>query len=157
MQLPLAVLLLGSIRADVGRREREGGGLGGGEKKLTPSIPHLPPLPNFENTTQAMGDAKKRASPACRGSFAYLVNFPSYIKFALDMVIRGTGIELKFEALAPGTDVRQHVELNNLVDWSSLPKAIGGDKVSVDEDGKVDETCSRGRGHVSLSAFLDQL
>ena len=41
-----------------------------------------------------------------------------------------------------------------IVDVSVLPKQLGGNAVSVDENGEEDERCTRGVEKPSLSAFL---
>ena len=58
------------------------------------------------------------------------------------------------EVVTPGTDLRAHALVTGTVDVSMLPKAIGGDAVSFDEDGKEDERCSRGFDQPSMSKFL---
>ena len=103
---------------------------------------------------QAGSDAIGRAFPAPAGSITFLVNFPAYAKMCLDMIKAGSGYIFNFEALVPGTDLREHASVVDLVDVTILPKAIGGDATSVDDDGKDDETCTRGVKHLTLSAFL---
>ena len=72
----------------------------------------------------------------------------------LDMIKAGTGLAFGDEMLTPGTDMRKHALVMDLVDVAILPKAIGGDATSVDKDGKEDETCTLGVEHPTLSAFL---
>ena len=72
------------------------------------------------------------------------------------MIKAGSGYIFNFEALTPGTDLRKHASVVDLVDVAILPKAIGGDATSVDKDGKVDETCTLGVDHPTLSAFLSR-
>ena len=103
---------------------------------------------------QAGSDAIGRAFPAPAGSITFLVNFPAYAKMCLDMIKAGSGYVFNFEALVPGTDLRKHASVLHLVDVAILPKAIGGDATSVDNDGKEDETCTLGVEHPTLSAFL---
>ena len=106
---------------------------------------------------QAGGDATGRAVPNPPGSITILVNFPVYAKMVLDMIKAGSGFSLNFEALAPGTDLRKHASVMDLIDVKILPKAIGGDATSVGDDGKEDETCTLGVEHSTLSAFLKGL
>ena len=103
---------------------------------------------------QAGGDATGRAVPNPPGSITILVNFPVYAKMVLDMIKAGSGFTVDFEALAPGTDLRKHDTLVDLVDATILPKAIGGDATSFDKNGKEDETCTLGVEHPTLSDFL---
>ena len=72
----------------------------------------------------------------------------------LNMIKAGSGYTFAFEALAPGTDLRKHALVVDLVDVAVLPKAIGGDAISVGKDGKEDETGTLGVEHPTLSAFL---
>ena len=106
---------------------------------------------------QAGGDALGRACPVPAGTIAFLVNFPIFAKMVLDMIKAGSGFTLNFEALAPGTDLRKHGTVMDLIDATILPKAIGGDATSVGDDGKEDETCTLGVEHPTLSAFLKGL
>ena len=106
---------------------------------------------------QVGGDVLGRACPVPAGTITILVNFPVYAKMVLDMIKAGSGFTLDFEALAPGTDLRKHDTLVDLVDATILPKAIGGDATSVGDDGKEDETCTLGVEHPTLSAFLKGL
>ena len=75
----------------------------------------------------------------------------------LDMIKAGSGYTFNFEGLVPGTDLRKHGSVMDLIDIAKLPKAIGGDATSVDDDGKEDETCTLGVEHPTLSAFLKGL
>ena len=110
------------------------------------------------NTDLQVGsDAIGRAFPAPAGSITFLVNFPAYAKMCLDMIKAGSGYTFNFEALAPGTDLRKHASVLDLIDIAILPKAIGGDATSVDKDGKEDETCTLDVGHPTWSAFLKGL
>ena len=106
---------------------------------------------------QAGGDATGRAVPNPPGSITILVNFPVYAKMVLDMIKAGSGFTFDFEALAPGTDLRKHASVMDLIDIAILPKAIGGDATSFDENGKEDETCTLGVEHPTWSAFLKGL
>ena len=72
----------------------------------------------------------------------------------LNMIKAGSGFTFAFEVLAPGTDLRKHASVVDLVDIAILPKAIGGDATSVDKDGKEDETCTLGVEHPTLSVLL---
>ena len=75
----------------------------------------------------------------------------------LDMIKAGSGYTFDFEALAPGTDLRKHASIMDLIDIAILPKAIGGDATSFDNNGKEDETCTLGVEHPTWSAFLKGL
>ena len=75
----------------------------------------------------------------------------------VDMVRAGAGFEFEYEILVPGTDLRGRASIADLVDVALLPKAIGGDAVSKDEDGKEDETCTRNMKHPTLTEFLERL
>ena len=104
---------------------------------------------------QAGGDVQGRAFPG--RNINVFVNFPSYAKMVLDMIKAGTGLAFGDEMLTPGTDMRKHALVMDLVDVAILPKAIGGDATSIDKDGKEDETCTLGVEHSTLSAFLKGL
>lgn len=104
---------------------------------------------------QAAGDVGSRVSPRTAGAMTFLVNFPVFWKMCLDMVKAGSGIEIDYEILVPGTDLRKFSSVTDVVDVAMLPKAIGGDVASIDEDGKEDETYTVGVGHPTLSAFLN--
>ena len=106
---------------------------------------------------QAGADAIRRSFPTPTGSIAFLINFPAYAKICLDMIKAGSGFTFDFEALAPGTDLREHASVMDLVDIAILPKAIGGDATSFGKDGKEDETCTLDVGHPTWSAFLKGL
>ena len=106
---------------------------------------------------QAGGDVLGRACPVPAGTITFLVNFPIFAKMVLDMIKAGSGYTFDFEALAPGTDLRKHASIVDLIDIAILPKAIGGDAASVGDDGKEDETCTLGVEHSTLSAFLKGL
>ena len=86
-----------------------------------------------------------------------MVNFPFLWKMCLDMLKAGSGVEFKFEILAPGTDLRVRASVADAVDVAMLPKAIGGHAVSVDAEGNEDETYTLGVQHPTLSAFLKKL
>ena len=47
--------------------------------------------------------------------------------------------------------------LNDDADAAMLPKAVGGDAVTVGEDGEEDERCSKGAKHSSLATMLREL
>ena len=51
--------------------------------------------------------------------------------------------------------MREHVA--EVVNVAILPKAIGGDAVTVDKKGEEDEHCSHGAMHPRLSVFLAEL
>ena len=86
-----------------------------------------------------------------------MVNFPVYGRMCLDMLKAGSGYTFNFEALVPGTDLRKHASITDLFDIAMLPKAIGGDAISVGKDGKEDETCTLDVEFPTLSAFLKGL
>ena len=73
------------------------------------------------------------------------------------MMRAGSGYEFDYEILVPGTDLRERSSITEKVDIALLPKAIGGNAVCVDTDGKEDETCTRGFSYPRLSAFLEGL
>ena len=62
-----------------------------------------------------------------------------------------------FEALAPGTDLRKHASVMDLVDVTILGKAIGGEASSIDADGNVDESNTLGGEQTTLSEFLQDV
>lgn len=99
----------------------------------------------------------KRATPINAGGLRVLVNVPLFWKMIVDMVRAGSGYGFDHEILAPGTDLRSRASVTDLVEVAMLPKVIGGDAFTVDEDGKEDETCTRGCGQPSLSQFLKGL
>ena len=110
------------------------------------------------NTDLQVGsEAMGRAFPNSAGSITFLVNFPAYAKMCLDMLKAGSGYVFNFEALVPGTDLRKHASVMDLVDVAMLPKAIGGDATTAGKDGKEDETCTLGVEHPTWSAFLKGL
>ena len=74
----------------------------------------------------------------------------------LDMIKAGSGYVFNFEALVPGTDLRNHASVVDVVDVAILPKAIGGEAFSIDTDGNVDESYTRGVEETTLSAFLQE-
>ena len=66
----------------------------------------------------------------------------------------------EFEAiiLPPGSKLREQESVTKLLDISLLPKSIGGDAVSVDDEtGEKDERCVRGWKHLTVSAFVRAL
>ena len=106
---------------------------------------------------QAGGDALNRAVPSLAKGLRFLVNFPVFWKMCLDMIRAGAGFEFEYEILVPGTDLRGQASVADLVDVALLPKAIGGDAVSVDDDDKEDETCTRNMNQPTLTEFLKGL
>ena len=68
-----------------------------------------------------------------------------------------SGYKFDFEIVPSGIDLKTHSAVTDLVDVAMLPKSIGGDRVSVDEDRNEDEHFARGVGHPSLSVFLGEL
>mgnify|MGYP006894001780 CR=1 FL=1 len=58
---------------------------------------------------------------------------------------------------APGTDLREQESVTRAVDFSMLPRVLGGDKVTIGKDGAEDETCSHGFGHPSVIDFVREL
>ena len=99
----------------------------------------------------------KRVFPSLSGGIRFLINFHLFWKMCLDMIKAGSGFQFNHEILTPGTDIRTRTSITDIVDIAMLPKAIGGDAVSVDEDGKEDETYTRGLRFPTLSAFLEGL
>ena len=73
------------------------------------------------------------------------------------MVKAGSGYEFKYEILAPGTSLRESDLIPDSIDIAVLPKVIGGEATSVDEDDEEDETYTRGIRHPTLSEFLKGL
>ena len=69
----------------------------------------------------------------------------------------GSGYEFDYDILASGTNLRESDLIPDSIDIAILPKAIGGAATSVDEDGKEDETYTRGVRHPTLSEFLKGL
>lgn len=60
--------------------------------------------------------------------------------------------------LAPGNDIRKEEAVTSCVEVAMLPKAIGGDAVTIDkETDEEDDTCTRGAKHMKLSEFLATL
>ena len=70
------------------------------------------------------------------------------------MIASGGGYKFDFEILPVGCDLREMASVTALVDVAMLPKAIGGNAVSQDEEGNEDEGFSRGVGHPTISEFL---
>ena len=99
----------------------------------------------------------ERATPKFAKGVTFLVNFPAFWKMCLDMVKAGSGYDFNYEIIVPGTELRDCATITDLVDVAMLPKAIGGEAISVDADGKEDETCTCGIEHPRLSAFLEEL
>ena len=99
----------------------------------------------------------ERATPRIANGVTFLVNFPMFWKMCLDMMRVGSGYEFNYEILVPGTDLRERSSITEKVDIALIPKAIGGDAVCIDTDGKEDETCTRGFHYPRLSAFLEGL
>ena len=106
---------------------------------------------------QAAGDVLKRATPPIPNSLRILVNFPLFWKMLIDMVKAGSGYSFNYEIFVPGADLRERASITDIVDIAMLPKAIGGDAVSIDKDGNEDETCTRGIEIPTLSQFLNSL
>ena len=101
-----------------------------------PAPPHTPTHPNFTGIT-------------------FLVNFPILWKFMIDIFKAGSGYSFTMEILAPGTDIRYRESITSAVDLAILPKAIGGDAVSVDEEtGEVDERCCLGVKFPTIKSFV---
>ena len=73
------------------------------------------------------------------------------------MVASASAIQSDLNILKFGADLRQQESVTRAVDVALLPKAIGGNAVTVGEDRKEDERCSRGQGQPRLSAFLSGL
>ena len=70
------------------------------------------------------------------------------------MVRAGSGIDINCEILVPGTNLRELSTVTEVVDVAKLPRAIGGDAVSFDKDGKEDDTYTLGVEHPTWSEFL---
>ena len=70
------------------------------------------------------------------------------------MVKAGSGYEFDFEILPIGTNLRELASVTAVVEIAVLPKAIGGEAISIREDGKEDETYTRGVEHPTWSALV---
>ena len=115
-------------------------------------------LLNVMDYAQGASSASRSVTPPQAGSMAFLVNFPPFWKMLIDMLARGSGFTLKHEILVPGQDLRAHEGVARAVDIAVLPKAIGGDAVSVDEEsGEEDERCALGFQHPRISTFMKKL
>ena len=87
-----------------------------------------------------------------------MFEFPSFWKMILDMIKTGSGYVFESIILPPDTKLREQESVTNLLDVSLLPKSIGGDAVSVDDEtGEQDERCVRGWKHLTVSAFVRAL
>ena len=58
---------------------------------------------------QTASSAYKRTFPDPVGNMTFFVNFPFYAKMCLDMIRLGSGYDIKFTLLSPGTDLRKQV------------------------------------------------
>ena len=105
---------------------------------------------------QHLGEAKGRVSFVCAQSYAFLFNFPRMWSFLLNIIRVGSGFDFHWEIVA-GLSLRENANITALIDVALLPKAIGGNAVSIDEDGREDETYTRGVGHARVSAMLKRL
>ena len=92
--------------------------------------------------------------PPVADQMTYLVGFPLFWKMIIDMTRLGSGYEFTLEMIPQATDLHK-TSLGSVVDISILPKAIGGEAFTVDdESGEEDEHCSRGRRCPKLSRLL---
>ena len=73
-----------------------------------------------------------------------------------DLIARGQSYISLPITLTPGTDLRETESVTSIVDVAQLPKSIGGDLVTIDEDGKEDERCCRGVKQPKVWAFVKQ-
>ena len=105
-----------------------------------------------------LGSAALRNEPSYGGSsIAFVVNVPLHWKMILDMLAAGSGYKFDARLLPPGTSLREEAAVTDVVEVSMLPKAIGGDALSVDENGETDERCCAGFKHWRISAFIEGL
>jgi hypothetical protein len=84
---------------------------------------------------------------------------PIYSVFNRKLIQAGSGwkhVANNF-TFAPGTDLREQESVTRAVDFSMLPRVLGGDKVTIGKDGAEDETCSHGFGHPSVIDFVREL
>ena len=103
-----------------------------------------PPNPPTPADAQAIGSTLARLNNSTPGTETVFVNFNIFWKMCVDMLRRGAGYEFKgLEIVPPGKDLRKMQSITDRVDVALLPKAIGGDAVFVDKEGKEDDTCGR--------------
>ena len=57
----------------------------------------------------------------------------------------------------PGTDLRKEKAVLSVVDIALLPKVVGGDAFTVDNDSVEDESCCANANHPTISAFVQSL
>ena len=106
---------------------------------------------------RAIGDINKRLYPRFHNSIAFLTNFPTLWKFAVNIFTTSSGYTFDME-IVPGTDLRDHQSITKILDVSILPKAIGGDAAYVNEEtGEEDVHYCRSVTFPKLSTFLKRL
>ena len=108
---------------------------------------------------QSVSSMMKRICPSRKASSTFMINVPSSWLMIVNMVKAGSGWTFSnMQLVAPGTELRTVDSIVSVVDVSDLPKAIGGDAVSVDpETGEEDERCVIGFKHLRLSEFMKKL
>ena len=74
-------------------------------------------------------------------------------RIILQMLKMG-GLTQEYEIITPGRNLEEIKTITDVVDVSMLPKAIGGNRVTIDEEGIEDESCWRGFNHLSLSEYI---
>ena len=101
----------------------------------------------------------KRLFPRFHDHITFMVNFPTFWKFAIGIFSAGSGYVFNgTEFLVPGTDLRKCESITKFVDVTILPKAIGGDAAHVNEEtGEEDVHYCRGVKFPKLSVFLERL
>ena len=99
----------------------------------------------------------KRVCPTRWSQVSIMLNFPTFFKMFFDMIRAGSGYEFEMVLLPTGADLKQQEAFAGVADLSLLPKAIGGDAVSVNENGEEDEACVRGFRHERLSQVVERL
>ena len=91
-------------------------------------------------------------------SKTFCFGFAPHFKMIFDMIKGGSGLlQHNLHLLSAGKDLHTVEDLTTEINVASLPKAIGGDAVSLDEDGEEDETCCLGIEHPTWSAFVKGL
>ena len=81
---------------------------------------------------------------------------PSSSPTAAAAAASAASASLEIEMLDGGVE-QFGLAVSKLLDISVLPGAIGGGATSLDANGEVDETCSRGVCHPTLSEFFEGL
>ena len=96
--------------------------------------------------------------PRFHDDITFVVNFPTFWKFAIGIYTASSGYTFSMELFVPGTELRECESITKLVDISILPKAMGGDAFHVNEEtGEEDVHNCRGVKFPKLSVFLKRL